>query len=256
MQLLDVIILAVIEGITEFLPISSTGHLILASKILAVPETDFLKTFEVVIQLGAILAVFVLYSEKLLSNVNLVKKVLFAFIPTAIVGFVLYPFIKNVLLGSTYITLQALFWGGIALLIVEWVLSKRKKEAEDVEEVSYLQALLIGVFQSFSVVPGVSRAAATIIGGILVGSNRRVATEFSFLLAIPTMFAASAFDLYKNRDMLVSGNMIKLFVGATLSFIFAMLTVRFLVNYVEKHNFSVFGVYRIVLAIVFWLFVM
>lgn len=255
MSLLHVFILSIIEGFTEFLPISSTGHMILASKLLGVMETDFVKTFEIVIQLGAILAVVVLYFKKFLSNCSLIKKLITAFIPTAAAGFVLYPFIKDVLLGSSSVTLNALLWGGIALIGIEWFLKRKKREVKNFREVSYNQALVIGTFQSLSVIPGVSRAAATIIGGLLTGLSRETATEFSFLLAVPTMIAASALDIYKSREVLMSGDLLSLVIGTFLSFVFAMIAVKFLISYVKKHNFITFGVYRIILAVLFFLFI-
>ena len=255
MNLIHVFILSLIEGLTEFLPISSTGHLILASKLLNIEPTSFTKTFEIVIQLGAILAVVVLYFKKLITSRNLLKKLVVAFIPTAIVGFTLYPLIKNVLLGSSSITLNALFWGGIALIGVEWFLKRKKTQAQEISEVSYKQALIIGTFQSLSVIPGVSRAAATIVGGLLTGLNRPTATEFSFLLAVPTMFAATALDIYKSKEMIAQGGFITLFVGTVLSFFFAIIAVKFLIGFVKKHDFTFFGIYRIILAILFWIFI-
>jgi len=255
MNLIHVFILSLIEGLTEFLPISSTGHLILASKLLNIEPTSFTKTFEIVIQLGAILAVVVLYFKKLITSKNLLKKLVVAFIPTAIVGFTLYPLIKNVLLGSSSITLNALFWGGIALIGVEWFLKRKKTQAQEISEVSYKQALIIGTFQSLSVIPGVSRAAATIVGGLLTGLNRPTATEFSFLLAVPTMFAATALDIYKSKEMIAQGGFITLFVGTVLSFFFAIIAVKFLINFVKKHDFTAFGIYRIALAVLFWILV-
>lgn len=255
MNLIHTIVLSAIEGLTEFLPISSTGHLILTTKLLGIASTDFQKTFEIVIQLGAILAVVVLYTKRLLSGLGIIKKLFVGFLPTAVVGFALYPFIKNVLLGSSAITLNALFWGGILLILVEKILPKLKVKTTKSDEPTYKQAFLIGVFQCFSVVPGVSRAAATIIGGLFTGLNRSAATEFSFLLAVPTMVAATGLDLYKSRDMLTKGGSLTLFLGTVLSFVFALLAVKFLINYVKKHDFTAFGIYRIILAILFWLFV-
>jgi undecaprenyl-diphosphatase len=208
-----------------------------------------------VIQLGAILAVVVLYFKKFLSSINLLKKLFVAFIPTAIVGFALYPLIKGVLLGSSLITLNALFWGGIVLIGIEWFLKRKKGEVKGAGEITYKQALIIGTFQSVSVVPGVSRAAATIIGGLLTGLNRSTATEFSFLLAVPTMIAAAGIDVYRSRDMISQGGFLTLFIGTVLSFIFAVIAIKFLINYVKKHDFTAFGVYRIVLSILFWIFV-
>lgn len=252
MNLIHTLILSAVEGITEFLPISSTGHLILVSRILNLESNNFLKTFEIVIQLGAILAVVVLYFKKFLSSFNLLKKLIVAFVPTAVVGFTLYPLIKGVLLGSSAITLNALFWGGIALIGVELFIKKYKVQSTQYKEPTYKQALIIGTFQSLSVIPGVSRAAATIVGGLLTGLNRETATEFSFLLAVPTMFAATSLDIWKSRHMIAGSGFLTLFVGTVLSFLFAIFAVKFLIGYVKKHDFTVFGVYRIALAILFW----
>lgn len=255
MNFIHTLILSAVEGITEFLPISSTGHLILVSKLLGIEPTNFGKTFEIVIQLGAILAVVVLYFKKFFSSWNLIKKLITAFIPTAAVGFVLYPFIKGVLLGSSTVTLNALFWGGLALIGVEWFLRRKKPAAKSSGEITYNQALIIGTFQSLSVVPGVSRAAATIIGGLLTGLDRPTATEFSFLLAVPTMMAATGLDIWKSRQMITQSGFLTLLTGTALSFFFAILAVKFLIGYVKKHDFTAFGVYRIVLAVLFWIFV-
>ncbi len=256
MNLIHAFILSVIEGITEFLPISSTGHLILASKLLGIPDSNLVKTFEIVIQLGAILAVITLFSKKLLTSLEIYKKLLVAFIPTAIVGFTLYPFIKEFLLGNPAVTLNALFWGGIVLIIIEYVLKKKTINHKPyIPDLNFKQAFLIGCFQSISVIPGVSRAAATIIGGLLSGLDRVSATEFSFLLAIPTMMAASGLDIWKSRHLITSGWVLTLFFGTVLSYIFAMLSVKFLINYVKKHDFTIFGFYRIIIAILFWIFV-
>ena len=256
MNFLHVLILSAVEGLTEFLPISSTGNMILVSKLLGLAETDFVKTFEIVIQLGAILAIVVLYFKKFISSFSLIKKLIVAFIPTGIVGIILYPFIKNVLLGSSAITLNALFWGGVAIIGVEWYLKRKKTVVKKPSEVTYRQALLIGTFQSLSVVPGVSRAAATIIGGLLTGLDRETATEFSFLLAVPTMVAASALDIFKSRQTILhGGGLSTILIGTVLSFGFAILAVKFLVNYVKKHDFTSFGIYRIILSAVFWIFV-
>ncbi len=255
MNLIHVIILSLTEGLTEFLPISSTGHMILVSKLLGLTETNFVKTFEIVIQLGAIMAIVVLYFKKFISSVNLLKKLFVAFLPTAVVGFTLYPFIKTFLLGSSAVTLNALFIGGIALIAIEWFLKRKKTEAKNPSEITYKQALIVGTFQSFSVVPGVSRAAATIMGGLLTGLDRETATEFSFLLAVPTMFAATLLDIYKSRHMIAAGGSLSLFAGTVLSFLFAIIAVKFLIGYVKKHDFTAFGVYRIILAILFWIFV-
>lgn len=255
MNLIHVFILSLVEGLTEFLPISSTGHMILASKLLGLTETDFLKTFQIVIQLGAIMAVVVLYFKKFISSLNLIKKLLVAFIPTAIVGFTLYPLIKGALFGNSAVTLNALFLGGLALIGVEWFLKNKRKDAETTSEITYKQALIVGTFQSLSVIPGVSRAAATIVGGLLNGLDRETATEFSFLLAVPTMFAATGLDLWKSRHLITQTGIGTLAIGTILSFFFAILAVKFLIGYVKKHDFTAFGIYRIVLAVLFFLLV-
>lgn len=252
--------LSLVEGLTEFLPISSTGHMILVSKLLALSETDFLKTFEIVIQLGAIAAVAVLYFKKywasFTGNWNLIKKLIVAFIPTGIVGLALYPVIKGDFLGSSAITLNGLFWGGIALIALEWFLKRKESSVKQISDISYRKALIIGTFQSISVIPGVSRAAATIMGGLLSGLDRETATEFSFLLAVPTMVAASGLDIYKSRHLLSQGGgFLMLTLGTVLSFFFAIVAVKFLLNYIKKHDFTAFGVYRIILSVLFWIFV-
>lgn len=255
LSFLNIFILSAIEGLTEFLPISSTGHLILVSKLLAISETDFVKTFEIAIQLGAIFAVVFLYWKTLLMKLDLLKKLLVAFIPTAIVGFVLYPFIKGVLLGSTSITLTALFLGGLVLIFSERFLKTKGANTTDLGSISNKNAFLIGAAQSISVIPGVSRAAATIIGGLFVGLNRETATEFSFLLAVPTMFAATFYDAYKSRALFTGQNLETIAIGFVLAFFFAMTAVKFLISYVKKNDFTAFGVYRIILAILFWIFI-
>lgn len=258
MSIIHVFILSLIEGLTEFLPISSTGHLILASKLLGIGETNFVKTFEIVIQLGAILAVVVLYAKKVIMDFGLIKKILVAFVPTVIVGFFLYPLIKNVFLGNSATTLSALFWGGIVLIFVELFFKKKNRDKGnevDYGQITYKKALIIGSFQCLSVVPGVSRAAATIVGGLSTGLNRSTATEFSFLLAVPTMFAATTLDLYKSKDLITQSGSLSLFAGTVLSFFFATIAVKFLISYVKKHDFTFFGIYRIVLSVLFWLLV-
>lgn len=250
MSLVHVFILSIVEGVTEFLPISSTGHLILASRLLGISATDFTKTFEIAIQFGAIMAVVVLYFKKFSQSFSLYKKLFVAFLPTAIVGFFLYPFIKGYLLGSSQVVVWSLFLGGIAIILFE----KYHKPFKP-RPLTIRHYFLIGVFQSLSVIPGVSRAAATIIGGLLTGLKRETATEFSFLLAVPTMFAATTLDIYKSRQILMSGDLLSLLIGTFLSFVFAMLAVKFLIGYVKKHNLMTFGIYRIILAIAFWVLV-
>lgn len=269
MNILQAVLLGVVEGITEFLPISSTGHLIIATDLLGITQTEFIKSFTVIIQLGAILAVVLLYWHELVTRKNLLLKVLTAFIPTAIVGFTLYPFIKVYLLGNIEVTLWALFIGGIALLLLEWyfqkslrykVKNKRSFSSNEKLDVSgqqlvainYKQSLLIGLFQSISVIPGTSRALATIFGGMIVGLSRKQAVEFSFLLAIPTMMAATGLDLVGTSFKFSSQEWMLLLIGFITSFIVAYLVIKWFIKYVSHHSFVAFGIYRIILAILLY----
>lgn len=261
MTVIHSIILSIVEGLTEFLPISSTGHLILASDLLKISQTDFVKTFEIVIQLGAILAVVYLYFKKLISGIEIWKKLAVAFIPAGVLGFIFYGLIKKFLIGNTIVVLVSLFLGGLALLAVEYFYKNKSPLTNHYSPftihqslITYRQALLIGVFQSISMVPGVSRAAATIAGGMLVGLKRKTATEFSFLLAIPTMAAATALDLLKVGFHFSLSELWILAVGFIGAFTSAIIAVRFLINFVKTHTLNSFAVYRIVLALVFLLF--
>lgn len=256
MTFFDVIILSIIEGVTEFLPISSTGHLVLTSYALHIPQTNFVKSFEIIIQLGAILAIVVLYWNTLIKNLNVWKRILIAFIPTTIVGLTLYRFIKDILIGNPMITVVALLFGGIALIIIDYFHKEREEHIDSIEKISYKNAFIIGVFQSLSIVPGVSRAAATIIGGLLTGAKRKTAVEFSFLLAIPTMLAATALDLKESNFDFTGQEIMLLAIGLLGSFIVALLAVKFFVKYVQSHSFIPFGIYRIVLALLFWFFLL
>lgn len=254
MDFLQVIILSAVEGISEFLPISSTGHLILASDLLQVPQTDFVKSFEIAIQLGAIFSVVVLYFSSL-KNITVWKKVLIAFLPTAVLGLIFYKIIKTFLLGNVLVTLSALFLGGIALIFFEMIYKEKEHHINKLEEISNKQAFLIGVFQSISMVPGVSRSAATILGGLSLGLKRQAAAEFSFLLAIPTMLAATVLDLAKSKFAFSPYEYSLLAIGFVSSFIVALFVVKLFLHYLKNHSFVVFGIYRIVLAASFWLLI-
>ena len=258
MTILQSIIFGIVEGITEFLPISSTGHLILTSKILALQETNFLKTFEISIQLGAILAVVVLYWKKLFTDWTIIKKIMIAFVPTAIIGLLFYKIIKTYFLGNAYIVLWSLFIGGIFLILFELYYKKRlsgKKEI-DLDKITYKQSVIIGLFQSIAMIPGVSRSAATIIGGLTLGISRRSIVEFSFLLAVPTMVAATGLDLYKNASSFNVEQFWLLVVGFIVSFIVALASIKFLLSFVKKYSFISFGLYRILISVIFWFFLL
>ncbi len=249
MGIWDVIILGVVEGFTEFLPISSTGHLILTSNLLNLPQTEFLKSFEIIIQLGAILAVVALYWRSFL-NIEMLKKLVVGFLPTGVIGLALYPFVKQYLIGNESVVLWALFLGGIALIAFEYW--HKEGEQESLESISYKQAALIGLFQAVAIIPGVSRSAATIIGGMALGMKRALIVEFSFLLAVPTMAAATGLDVLQNAELILDGNLGLLTIGFVVSFVVAICAIKFLLAFVRRYSFAPFGAYRIGLAAAFW----
>ncbi len=248
-----IIILGIIEGITEFLPISSTGHLILAEHLLNIPNTEFLKSFDIIIQLGAILAVLFIYWKKAWNNRNLIGKLLTAFLPTAIIGLTIYKVIKKFFLGNSTVVLASLLIGGLMIILFEkWYKAKKFESTKltTLENISYWQAIKIGLFQSVAVIPGVSRSAATILGGLWIGVERKAIVDFSFMLAIPTMAAATGLDLLKSGFAFTNTEWMYLFVGFVISFITAWMAVKFLLGYITKHDFTAFGWYRILIAII------
>lgn len=249
MNIFQTLILSLIEGFTEFLPISSTGHLILTTEALNIPHTEFVKSFLIIIQLGAVSSVIVLYYKTLL-NTKIWPKILAAFIPSAFLGFVLYRLIKDNLLENSLITVIALILGGIAFILIERV--NKKETIIKIEDIDMRTSFVIGLFQSISVIPGVSRAGATILGSLLLGANRKTAAEFSFILAIPTMIGATALDISQTKLSFSQNELSMLIIGLVGSFLFALLAVKLLVRYVSTHSFTAFGVYRIIVGIVFW----
>ena len=255
MNVLQSLILSLVEGVTEFLPVSSTGHLILASKLMGIIQTDFAKSFEIIIQFGAILAVVFLFFNKIRKTPEVWPKLCIAFLPAAIVGLTLYKLIKNVLLGNSFVTVISLVVGGIILIFFEKMMINRRPKT-DFHTMSYAQALIIGIFQSVSVIPGVSRAAATIVGGMFQGLSREDAVEFSFLLAIPTIAAASGYDLLKSGLHWNQTEVMILAVGFVGSFVSALITVKWFIGFVKKNTFIPFAYYRIVAGILFWLIVL
>jgi undecaprenyl-diphosphatase len=256
MEIWQSLVMGVVEGLTEFLPISSTGHLILAGHVLGVTASDFAKSFEIIIQLGAILAVVVLYFKTLWSVAN-IKKLLVAFAPTAVIGLALYKVVKAQLLGNEAVVLWALGIGGVLLIIFELVYKSKRgavpdeNEGAGIESVTYKQAFLIGLAQSLAIIPGVSRSAATIVGGLLLGLSRQTIVEFSFLLAVPTMLAASGLDLVKNAGSFSADQFGVLTVGFVVAFVTALVAIKFLLSYIRTHSFIPFGIYRIAIAILF-----
>ncbi len=254
MDYLQAIVFGIVEGITEFLPISSTGHLMLTAQAMGLGQTEFLKTFEIAIQLGAILSVVLLYWRSLFVNRAIAARVIAAFLPTAVLGLVLYKIIKKYLLASTQVVLWSLLLGGIFLILFEIVHRRREERVDDLASIPYPTALLIGVFQSVAMIPGVSRSAATIVGGLILGIKRKTIVEFSFLLAVPTMLAATCLDLYKNAGAFSSAQLGFLAVGFIISFVAALVAVKFLLNFIKHHTFIAFGIYRIAIALLFWTF--
>lgn len=250
MRLIHAVILGMIEGITEFLPISSTGHMILASSVLGLTESNFLKTFEIAIQLGAILSVVVLYGRSLIKDREMMQKVVVAFLPTGVLGLLLYKVVKQFLLGNANVVVVALVVGGIFLILFERY--HLHPEGEEAKKISYKQAVLIGTIQSLAMVPGVSRSASTIIGGLALGVERKTIVEFSFLLAIPTMAAATGLDLLKTAPSFTSVQLEVLALGFIVSFIVALLSIKFLLRFIQNHTFVSFGFYRIAVGVLFW----
>ncbi len=255
MNFLQSVILGVVEGVTEFLPISSTGHLILTARLLGLEQDHFLTSFEIAIQLGAILSVVVLYWKQLLCSWKVASRVAAAFIPTAVLGLVFYKIIKKIMLNGEPVVLWTLFLGGIFMIVFERFYREKENSVENLESITYKQAALIGVFQSMAMVPGVSRAAATICGGLLLGLKRRTIVEFSFLLAVPTMLAATALDLLKNSESFSQGQWGFLAAGFAVSFVTAILSIRWLLGWIRSHSFQAFGFYRMAAAAAFFFFV-
>lgn len=252
MTMLHAVVLSFIEGLTEFLPVSSTGHLILAHSLFHIPVTDFSKSFDIIIQFGAILAVATLYRKKIWSHPKILLPVVVAFVPTAAVGLLLYPFIKSNLLESTSITTVSLAVGGLVLLVIERI--AHKKHENTISSMPLFHAFLIGLGQTVAVIPGVSRAAATIVAAMLLGYPKKTAVEFSFLLAIPTIGAAAGFDAIRSTDAL-SSNIMLLVIGFAGAWISAYITVKHFIQWVNRHSLAAFGWYRISLSAVFWAFV-
>ena len=248
MTSLQAIILGIIEGITEFLPVSSTAHLILSADAMKLTGSEFLKSFEIIIQLGAILSVVVLYWRRFL-NWEIIKKLVVAFIPTGIIGLTVYKAIKT-MLGSVTVVLITLIVGGIALILFEHF-KEHAEDDPDFKEITYKRALLVGLFQAIAVVPGVSRSAATIVGGSLIGINKRTIVEFSFLLAVPTMAAASGLELLKGYQAL-AGHFPTLAIGFVVSFITAVAAIKSFLAFVKRRDFKAFGWYRIAIALAFY----
>lgn len=249
MNYVEAMLLGLVEGFTEFLPISSTGHLILVSSLLGIDQTEFVKTFEIAIQLGAILAVVALYWRDLI-RIEIIKKLIVGFLPTGIIGFSVYAVAKQYLIGNEIVVVYALLIGGIAIIIFEYFHTDSTEEGT-VDTVTYKQSALIGLFQSIAIIPGVSRSAATILGGLALGLSRKTIVEFSFLLAVPTMLAATGYDLLKTAGSFSQADFRVLAAGFIVSFLVALVSMKFVLGFVRRYSFTAFGVYRIIIAILF-----
>jgi undecaprenyl-diphosphatase len=251
MDFITAFILGIVQGISEFLPISSTGHMILASHLMGLKHTEFLKSFEIAIQVGTILSVVVLYWRSLLVDFEVIKRLAVAFIPTGVLGLTLYKLIKGYLLGSETVVLCSLLIGGIFIIAFEYWYREKEDATSEIREISYKNAVIIGLFQSIAMIPGVSRSASTILGGLWLGLKRKTIVEFTFLLAVPTMLAATGYDLIKSGSQFSFDQIQYLLVGFVTAFVVALLTIKFLLQFIKTHTFIPFGIYRIVL-VVFW----
>jgi undecaprenyl-diphosphatase len=245
--LLKAVVLGVVEGLTEFLPISSTGHLILAGELLDASDERW-NVFNVVIQTGAMLAVVWEYRARFFKiDPQLYRNLIVAFVPAAVLGFLFSKYIKAYLFHAVPVAL-AFIVGGVIILIVER--RSFRPRVESAQAMTWLDALKVGVAQCFALIPGTSRSGATIIGGMLFGLSRKAATEFSFFLAVPTLIAAGAYDLWKNRELLSAADVPVFGVGSVVAFVSAFVVIRWLIRYVATHDFKPFAWYRIAFGIV------
>lgn len=261
MSIIQAIIIAIVEGLTEFLPVSSTGHMVITSALLGIHEDDYTKLFEVAIQLGAILAVVVLYWKKFFrSNYKtFYLKLFIGVIPALVLGFLFNDQVEQMLESPTVVAVSLLL-GGMILLFIDRLFQNSTKNND--EEISYKNAFLVGCWQVISMIPGVSRSAASIIGGMQQKMTRNLAAEFSFFLAVPTMFAAAAYSLFlkdwgtvrpqKGYEMIISSeqNIITFIVGNVVAFVVAMLAIKFFINFLKAYGFRIFGIYRIFIGVI------
>jgi len=248
LDIFQAIIIGIIEGFTEFLPISSTGHMIVASEFMGLSQDSLTTAYEVIIQFAAILAVMLIYKEKItFKKVDLWVKLLVAFLPIALVGFIFKDQIK------TLFNVETVAWmfiiGGIIFLVVEYFYEEKEYHVSEVEDVTMMQAFWVGIAQIFSLIPGTSRAGATIIGGLLIGLDRKTSMEFSFLLAIPVMVAVSGYDLLKHYKDFADANWVAFGIGFVTAFIVAYITIKLFLVFIERFTFVAFGIYRIIFGV-------
>lgn len=256
MNFIHTIILGIVEGLTEFLPISSTAHIDIVRNFLSIPSDEFIKSFEIIIQLGAIMAVIILYAKKVFSSWGYIKNLIIAFIPTGIIGFILYKLIKQFLIGNIWVEASALLIGGVIIILFENYQSKRslsQNGQENIEGLTFKQLIILGTSQALAVIPGVSRSGAVIISGRAIGLNRTLVTEFSFLLAVPTMLLATIYDVYKSGFSFSTSEWETISLGFIVSFVVALTVIKWFIEYVRKHTFKIFGWYRIILGLLLFL---
>lgn len=251
MTIIESIIIAIVEGLTEFLPVSSTGHMILVKAALGITEQGgFVDSFIVSIQIGAIMAIIGLYYRRFLQGINIYIKLMAAFIPTAVVGLLAYDIIKSYLFSPLVVAL-ALIIGGIILILIDKKVVAKETQVVDLSQIPLKNAMFIGFFQCLSMIPGTSRAAATIVGGVFNKFNKTQATEFSFLLAVPTMIAATGYDLYKTPVSFTNNQILILIIGMVVAFVSAFIAVKIFIKLVSAYGFKHYGYYRIVIGVVF-----
>jgi undecaprenyl-diphosphatase len=249
MTYLHAIILGIVEGLTEFLPISSTGHMIIASSMMGIEENTFTKAFEVIIQFGAILSVLVLYWKRFLPEWSFYKKLFIAFLPTAIIGFAAKDVVEH-LLGSVQVVAWSLILGGIILVWSDKIFAHLTAKGRTVSDLTHKDAIKLGLFQSIAMIPGVSRSGATIMGGLTLGMNKKEAAEFSFFLAVPTMAAATLYKLLKIYKTIEHDQISILLLGSVVAFLVAIVAIRFFIGVVGKYGFRGFGYYRILVGVI------
>jgi len=243
MSLWQTIILAIIEGLTEFLPISSTGHMIIVSSLMGISQFEFTGTFITSIQFGAILSVVFLYWRRFIQSFDFYLKLFVGFLPFGIAGFLLKDIVEELLKSVTVVAVM-LILGGIVLLFIDKYFNEKQPDSQP----TFKQAFFIGLFQCFALLPGISRSAATIFGAMTQGFNRKSAAEFSFLLAVPTMFVITAYQMLKSYKTIKPSDMDMLLIGNAISFVVAIIAIKFFVGFLTKYGFRVFGIYRIILG--------
>ncbi len=248
MNIFEVIVLAIVEGLTEFLPVSSTGHMIIASSLMGIQSDNFVKLFTVAVQLGTILSVVVLYFKRFFRSFDFYFKLLVAFIPAIVFGLLFSDMIDELLESPLTVAVSLLIGGIILLFVDKWF---NNANVDDADEITYPTALKIGIFQCFAMIPGVSRSGASIVGGMSQKLTRKAAAEFSFFLAVPTMFAATAkklYDFYKDGHTINSQELNLLLIGNLVGFVVALIAIKSFIGFLSKNGFKVFGIYRIIVG--------